>query len=283
MLNRNQWARACAELLAGMHRGLRKSHNKPSALAYFTDMDPDEESAFLSMGKAAKSFACFFSDPTAQNPTEWQQCARCLEVSHTTITQDHWEAQVLSCGQHVNDAKLGLMRSQISLFQKELAQWEIDVCDKVYDQIILNVTTRSPPDLLRELAEPRLAEHIHQRSTALKIIAENTADERATNDSNDYYCQCVHELERLKEQDLNTIRSAFDAQIDEVKENAQAQLQIEKDKAYQELSNFKANLKAEREARKADLANDHILNDPGLAVRTGRTITKARKLKQYGR
>ena len=167
MLNCNQWARACAELLAGMHCSLRKSYNEPGAPAYFTNMDPDKESAFLSMGKAAKSFTHFFSDPTMKNPTEWQQCACCLEVSHTTITQDHWEAQVLSCGQHVNNAKLSLMHSQIRLFQNELTQWENEVCDKVYNQIILNVTTRSPPNLIRELAKPHLVEHIHQCSTVL--------------------------------------------------------------------------------------------------------------------
>jgi hypothetical protein len=180
-----------------------------------------------------------------KNPTEWQQCAHCLKVSHTTVTKDHWEAQLLSCGQHVNDAKLNLMCSQIRLFQNELAEWENEVCDKVYDQIILNVTTRSPPDLMWELAEPRLVEHIHQRSTALHIIADNSAKERAINNTNEHYCQWVHNLKNLKEQDLNMIWVEFDAQIDKVKENAQAQLQAEKDKAYQELAKFKAELKAE--------------------------------------
>ena len=282
-LNRNQWSRACAQLLAAMHRGLRKSHNKPGAPAYFTDMDPDEENAFLVLGKAAAAFARFFSDPTTKNPSEWQQCARCLEFSHTTITQDHWEAQLMSCGQHVNEAKLNLINAQIRLFQNELADWENKVCDHVYDQIILNVTTRSPPNLIRELAEPRLAEYIHQRSTALRLITENGAEERAINDAEEYYRKCVEGLETLKEEDLNTIRANFDAQIDEVRKNAQAQLDHEKDKAYQELANFKAQLKVEREARKADLAQDRILNDPGLAHRTGRTITKARKLKTYGK
>ena len=52
-LNRNQWSRACAQLLAAMHRGLCKLHNKPGAPAYFTDMDPDKENTFLVLGKAA--------------------------------------------------------------------------------------------------------------------------------------------------------------------------------------------------------------------------------------
>jgi hypothetical protein len=268
-LNRNQWSRACAQLLATMHRGLCKSHNKPGAPAYFTDMDPDEENAFLVLGKAAAAFTRFFSDPTTKNPSEWQQCARCLEFSHTTITQDHWEAQLMSCGQHVNEAKLNLINAQIQLFQNELADWENKVCDHVYDQIILNVTTRSPPNLIRELAEPRLAEYIHQRSTALRLIAENGAKECAINDTEEYYRKHVEGLETLKEEDLNTIRANFDAQINEVWKNTQAQLDHEKDKAYQELANFKAQLKVEREARKADLAQDRILNDPSLAHRTG--------------
>jgi hypothetical protein len=74
-LNRNQWSRACAQLLAAMHRGLRKSHNEPGALAYFADMDPDEENTFLVFGKAAGALARFLSDPTAKNPTEWRQCS----------------------------------------------------------------------------------------------------------------------------------------------------------------------------------------------------------------
>jgi hypothetical protein len=176
----------------------------------------------------------------------------------------------MSCGQQVNEAKLNLINAQIWLFQNELAEWENKVCDQIYDQIILNVTTKSPPNLVRELAEPRLEEYIHQRSTALRLIAENGAEERTINDSNEYYRQRVHELELLKEQDLNTIWAAFDAQIEEVKKNAQAQLQIEKDKAYQDLANFKANLKAEREARKADLANDRILNLTTLDWRSER-------------
>jgi hypothetical protein len=231
-LNWNQWARACAELLAAMHHGLRKSHNQPGAPAYFTDMDPDEENTFLLLGKASKAFARFFSDPTMKDPTEWQQCARCLEVSHTPCTRDHWEAQLLACGQHINDAKLKLMQTKIRLFQNELAEWENKVCDHMYEQIILNVTTRSPPDLIRELAEPHLAEYIHQRSTALKMIAENDAKEHAINDSSEYYRNHVAQLQELKDQDITTIRNNFDAQIDDIRKNAKTQLEAEKDKAY---------------------------------------------------
>jgi len=158
------------------------------------------------------------------------------------------------------------MCNQIVLFQNELALWENEVCDKVYDQIILNVTTRSPSDLLQELAEPCLVEHIHQCTTALRIIADNSAEECAINDSNEHYCQCVCNLEALKEQDLNMIWVAFDTQINEVKKNTQTQLQIEKNKAYQDLANFKAKLKAECEARKVNLANNRILDDPRLVV-----------------
>ena len=67
-LNRNQWTRACAELLVAMHHGLRKSHNKPGVPAYFADMDPDEEAAFLLLGKASSAFARFFSDCRERSP-----------------------------------------------------------------------------------------------------------------------------------------------------------------------------------------------------------------------
>jgi hypothetical protein len=93
----------------------------------------------------------------------------------------------------------------------------------------------------------------------------------------------VHNLKALKEQDLNTIRTEFNNQIKQVKANTAAQLQGEKDKTYQGLAAFKANLKVKCENYKNNLANNRVLNNPNFALCPGCPPTKSCKTKVYGK
>jgi hypothetical protein len=79
--------------------GLRSSCPDNHSPTPFTDLNPDETNSLSVLRKAIGTLECYFTDPLAENPSEWQQCLRCLKTNHIEVTPEYWQAQLLTCGQ----------------------------------------------------------------------------------------------------------------------------------------------------------------------------------------
>jgi len=96
-LNREQWLRTVNQLFAIALKGFSDSRPNHITPDFLTDLGPDEAAALNGLSTVVASFNKFFENPTSLNPSEWDQCLRCLKVNHITITQDHYEARLKDC------------------------------------------------------------------------------------------------------------------------------------------------------------------------------------------
>jgi hypothetical protein len=85
-LDREQWFRTVAQLVASIQQGLYKSRPGEDPLAFQVNLNPDEGDALLSMTRAIGALNHFFTNPLTTDQAYWQQCSRCLQVSGTTVT-----------------------------------------------------------------------------------------------------------------------------------------------------------------------------------------------------
>jgi hypothetical protein len=103
-LNREQWLCTVAQLFVVALKGFSDSHPDKATPEFLTDLGPDEAAALNSLSTVVASFNRFFDNPTSLNPSEWDQCLRCLKINHLTITQDHYEARLKDANQNVDAA-----------------------------------------------------------------------------------------------------------------------------------------------------------------------------------
>jgi hypothetical protein len=103
-LNREQWLRTTAQLFAVALKGFSDSRPNKSTPDFLTDLSPDEAATLNGLSTIVTSFNRFFDNPTSLNPSEWNQCLRCLKVNHLTITQDHYKARLKDVNQNIDAA-----------------------------------------------------------------------------------------------------------------------------------------------------------------------------------
>jgi hypothetical protein len=116
-LNREQWLRTTAQLFAVTLKGFSDSHPDKSTPDFLMDLGPDEAAALNGLSTVIASFNRFFENPTSLNPSEWDQCLRCLKVNHLTITQDHYEAKLKDTNQNVDAACTTILNTKIREFE----------------------------------------------------------------------------------------------------------------------------------------------------------------------
>jgi hypothetical protein len=110
-LTRDQWTRTATLLVVAVIDGLRTSCPDNRSPIPFADLNPDETNSVNVLGKAIGALERYFTDPLAEHPTEWQQCMRCLKTNHVEITPEHWQAQVLTCGQNTEAAMTSILNT----------------------------------------------------------------------------------------------------------------------------------------------------------------------------
>jgi hypothetical protein len=62
---------------------------------------------------AVVALAAFFTNPTEDHLTYWQQCAHCLMVSGKLINDIEFQAQVVTCNQNVALACTSILNSLV--------------------------------------------------------------------------------------------------------------------------------------------------------------------------
>lgn len=107
-----------------MHEGLFKSYNDRPGIENARCWGPETRDAVETFGKGVMALGHYFTNPALGNDAEWRQCVRCLQVSHTQITEDHWFAQVQTCNQHAEATRQSLMNQYLSHFNATIMKWK---------------------------------------------------------------------------------------------------------------------------------------------------------------
>jgi hypothetical protein len=265
-LTRNQWLCTATMLVVAVIDGLRSSCPDNLTPVPFANLNPDETNAMNILGKAIGALERYFTDPLAEHPSQWQQCLRCLKTNHIEITAEHWQAHLLTCGQMTEAAMASILNKYCHDFDKEVMEWVHDKQAFAFDQVVEIVVTSNPPPFE---ADPRILEFIKRSALDLKAKAESEAIKTAKRNARTFFEQNkVVELGKF-DADLATIRNDCERRLQEardiarreiesVQEECQRRLQEAKDKAVLDVTNLCTELKAQREANKAEAHNNLI-------------------------
>jgi hypothetical protein len=244
-LNREQWLRTVNQLFAVALKGFSDSRPDHSMPDFLTDLGPDEAAALNGLSTVVTSFNKFFENPTSLNPSEWDQCLRCLKVNHLTITQDHYEARLKDANQNVDAARTTILNTKIREFEREIVAWVDSQRQKTMNQVVEAVIGSNHPPFT---TDPRIVEFIQREAESLAERAHKEAVLQAKRNVRQAYDAAKEAADALHTKDLEAIREHTDKALAE----ARAKSEIE-------IAAFKADLKAQRSQRKADLEQDAVL------------------------
>jgi hypothetical protein len=273
-LTRDQWMRTATLVVVAIIDGLRSSCPDNRAPVPFADLNPDETNSLNVLGKAIGALERYFTDPTAENPTEWQQCLRCLKVNHVEVTPEHWQAQLLTCGQMVEAAMTTILNKHTHQFDKEVMEWVHSKRDFAFDQVIQLIVSTNPPPFE---ADPRITEFVERKASELKTWAEDQAMKIGKRKATTLYEQTRVTTLKNFDVDLAAIREDCDQRLQAAREQAaqeisaineecKQRIQAAKEKADQDVSNLRAELRAQREANKAE-AHDSLISSVRATAR----------------
>ena len=265
-LTRDQWLRTATLVVVAVIDGLRTSCPDNHSPTPFADLNPDETNSLSVLGKAIGALERYFTDPLAENPTEWQQCLRCLKTNHIEVTKEHWNAQLLTCGQMTEAAMSSILNKYARDFDKEIMEWVHEKRAFAFDQVIEIVVNANPPPFE---ADPRIKEYIERKAADLKPWAEDQAMKIGKRKATTLYEQTRVTTLKNFDVDLADIRNDCDRRLQEARDKAQLEInainaecqqriQDAKDKAVLDVTTIRAELKAQREANKAE-AHDSLI------------------------
>jgi hypothetical protein len=118
--------------------------------------DPDEKPAADVLASVSVALATFFTNPVDQDGMEWLQCLRCLQISHSTVTKDHWMAQLFTCDDNADAARHSILNAHANQAQKETMQYMVDLKARADNQVVEWITNDDLAPAFNE--EPRLVE-----------------------------------------------------------------------------------------------------------------------------
>jgi hypothetical protein len=251
-LTHDQWMRTATLVVVGIINRLRSSCPDNHSPVPFVDLNPDETNSLSVLGKAIGALERYFTDPLAETPTQWQQCLRCLKVNHVKVMPEHWQAQLLTCGQMTEAAMSSILNKYARDFDKEVMEWVHKKRAFAFDQVIEVVVNANPP--LFE-AEPRITEYIERKATDLKAWAEDQAMKIGKCKATTLYEQTRVTTLKNFDVDLADIRNDCDQHLQAARDKAnldiaaveaecQQRLQDAKDKAVLDVTTLRAELKA---------------------------------------
>jgi hypothetical protein len=164
---------------------------------------------------------------------QWHQCARCLNVSSTTIFNKDWEATLLTCQQHADAARASILNATIRDFCNKAIAWTNKTCAKAQDQMVLDITNGNPPPLS---ADPCIIDWIKHLAEQGKLEAENKATMAAAEDAQAIY-----------EQQLTISNKALEEDLQKIHDHTAVVLANARDDINLKITKFKANLKVQHE------------------------------------
>jgi len=290
-LTRDQWLRTASMLVAAIIDGLRSSCPDNLTPVPFADLNPDETNAMNVLGKAIGTLERYFTDPLAEHPSQWQQCLRCLKTNHIEVTAEHWNAQLLTCGQMTEAAMSSILNKFCRDFDKEVMEWVHDKRAFAFDQVVEVVVNSNPPPFT---ADPRIVEFIQRSALDLKARAESEAIKTAKRNARTFFEQNkVVELGKFNI-DLATICNDCDRRLQEARDTAQCEIQTveadcqrrlqeAKDKAVLDVTTLRAELKAQHEANKAEAHDSLITSVRASNRKTTRETRKPKPIRTHSR
>jgi hypothetical protein len=113
-LNAEQWIRMAAQLIVAMHHGIQHIHNRYNKMDFLEPKGPDDGDATHQFANASVALAAFFTNPTSEHPTYWQQCAHCLMVSSKLVKSDEFQAQLVTYDQNVASARASILNTLVN-------------------------------------------------------------------------------------------------------------------------------------------------------------------------
>jgi hypothetical protein len=178
-------------------------------------------------------------NPLAQNPERWQQCLRCLQVAHISITEDDWWAHFQTANQNTTATRQTILNTTIRNFSTK-ALWRVDANRaRAWDQIISLVISTNP---LPFDADPHITEWIECEAACLRTNAEKHA-----------FACAKQKAVVLHEQQKAIIQSCLEADLTLLHNKADKALDVTWERARQELVDLHSEHKAQCEALKAGL------------------------------
>jgi hypothetical protein len=244
-LNREQWLRTVAQLFASALKGFSRSCPDTIDFDQLADLGPDEKVALANLTQVVGSFNYYFTNPTEDFPSAWQQCRRCLKVNHITITEEHWRSLLMDCNQMVDAARSTVLNSKTREFEKSIMAWVDSQRANAENQVIETVLESNHPPFTED---PRIVEWIARQADTLKDEARKKAIAQATRKARSLY-----------DDTLRKAQEGHDADLQLILEDKERRLAEARALAEQEISTFKMDLKAEKAQRIDTLKHDNLL------------------------
>ena len=187
-VDKNQFIRSAAQVVTSIMKGIRSTFPLDDSPQFLRALGPDELESFKVFAEAVGSLNCYLTDPTALNPERWQQCLRCLQVAHVSVTEDDWWAHFQTANQNAAAARQTILNATVRNFSAEaLRRVDADRA-RAWDQIVTRVVTANPPPFD---ADPRVLKWIEREATRLHTDAEKRAFARA-----EQKAQIIHEQQK---------------------------------------------------------------------------------------
>jgi hypothetical protein len=155
IIDKSQFICGAAQVLAAIMQGIRSTFPLDDSPQFLRALGPDELESFKVLAKVVGSLNHYFSDPTALNPEHWQQCLRCLQVAHISITEDDWWAHFQTANQNAAAARQMILNTTVQNFSTEALRHVDADHARAWDQIVTQVITANPPPFN---ADPRVLE-----------------------------------------------------------------------------------------------------------------------------
>ena len=135
-IDRNQFIRGAAQVVAAIMKGIRSTFPLDDSPQFLRALGPDELESFKTFAEAVSSLNRYLTDPAALNPERWQQCLRCLQVAHVSITEDDWWAHFQTANQNAAAARQTILNTTIRNFSTEALHCVDADRTRAWDQIV---------------------------------------------------------------------------------------------------------------------------------------------------
>src|SRR5216683_611286 len=112
-INKTQWLASVAQVLAAIHEGVYCTFPLLSTEEYKAAFGPDDSNATHDFSFAVGSLHYFLTNTAVDHPNNYKQCARCLKVSSTTTTAEHFEAHLMACNRDADAVRLMVINTMI--------------------------------------------------------------------------------------------------------------------------------------------------------------------------
>ena len=223
--------------MAAIQHGLYQSFPLKATKAFVHNLGPNGNTATHIFCKALALIAYFLTLPPTT--AKWKQCAHCLKVSSSIVTDKTWEATLYTCNQDVDVMCLTIINTTIRESCKNSKLWCQKTHDKACNCLILEVTNSHLPNIDVDL---QICKWISHCATDLKEEAKANATTKAAKDTQSIYKQQYNITHHALDKDLHKIRMHQNTLLAKACEDAADDLTALKAKLKMEKAQTRINL-----------------------------------------